>query len=42
VKLTIDNLMEQLSGVAEIVNLYASKGKASRGRYRAEYMLSER
>jgi len=42
VKLTIDNLMEQLSGVTEIVNLYAAQEKTSRGRYRAEYVLSER
>lgn len=42
VKLTIDNLMEQLSGVTEIVNLYAAQEKTTRGRYRAEYVLSER
>jgi hypothetical protein len=41
-KLTIETLLAQLSGVTEIVNLYASSEKETRGRYRAEYVLSER
>jgi len=41
-KLSIDNLMEQLSTVSEIVNLYGPQEKGSRGRYRAGYILSER
>ncbi len=42
IKLTIEALLTQLSGVTEIVNLYASQEKETRGRYRAEYVLSER
>jgi transposase len=41
-KLTIETLLGQLSGITEIVNLYASSEKETRGRYRAEYVLSER
>jgi len=41
-KLTIKALLAQLSGVTEVVNLYAAPEKGSRGRYRAEYVLSER
>lgn len=41
IKLTIDNLMKQLSGVIEIINLYSPQEKGGRGRYRTEYVLSE-
>ncbi len=41
-KLTTETLLTTLSGVTEVVNLYASSEKETRGRYRAEYVLSER
>ena len=40
--LTIQKLLAELSGVTELVNLYAAPDKATRGRYRAHYVLSER
>ena len=42
--LTIEHLLAELSGVTEVVNLYAAPEQATstRGRYRAEYVLSER
>ena len=40
--LTIEKLLAELSGVTELVNLYAAPEKATRGRYRAQYVLSER
>ena len=42
--LTIKKLLEELSGVTELVNLYAASEQATstRGRYRAQYVLSER
>ena len=42
--LTIEQLLAELSGVTEVVNLYAAPEQATstRGRYRAEYVLSER
>ena len=41
-KLTIEKLLAELSGVTELVNLFAAPEKGTRGRYRAEYVLSER
>ena len=40
--LTIEQLLAELSGVTEVVNLYAAPEPATRGRYRAQYVLSER
>ena len=40
--LTIRKLLAELSGVTELVNLYAAPEKGTRGRYRAQYVLSER
>jgi transposase len=40
IQLTIPALLEQLSDVTEVINLYASQ--PGRGRLRAEYVLSER
>ena len=40
--LTIEKLLAELSGVTELVNLYAAPDQATRGRYRAHYVLSER
>ncbi|MFH1438708.1 MAG: IS1634 family transposase [Pseudomonadota bacterium] len=42
IKLTIPSLLEQLSNVEEIINLYPPQTGQSRGRLRAEYVLSER
>lgn len=42
VKLTIEALLTQLSGVTEVVTLFAAPHEGARGRYRAEYVLSER
>lgn len=42
IKLTIEKLLAQLCGVKELINLYAAPEKGTRGRYRAEYVLSER
>lgn len=41
-KLTIDKLLAELQGVTELINLYAAPEKGVRGRYRAQYVLSER
>ena len=40
--LTIDKLLAELSDVTELVNLYAAPEPATSGRYRAQYVLSER
>lgn len=40
--ISINALFEQLSGITEIVNLYASERTAGKGRLRAEYVLSDR
>ena len=40
--LTIEQLLAELSGVTEVVNLYAAPEPSTRGRYRAQYVLSER
>ena len=40
-KLTIEKLPAELSGVTELINLFAAPDKGTRGRYRAEYVLSE-
>ena len=40
IKLTIPALLEQLSDITEVINLYAPQ--SGRGRLRAEYVLSER
>ena len=40
-KLTIEKLLAELSGVTELINLFAAPDKGTRGRYRAEYVLSE-
>jgi len=40
IELTIPALLEQLSDVTEVINLYASQ--PGRGRLRAEYVLSDR
>ena len=40
--LTIEQLLAELSAVTEVVNLYAAPEPATRGRYRAQYVLSER
>jgi transposase len=42
INLTIPALLEQLSDVTEIINLYAPPDTPERGRFRAEYVLSER
>jgi transposase len=42
IPLSTNAMLEQLSGVTQILNLYASAEKGARGRYRAEYTLSER
>ena len=42
IKLTINAALEQLSGITEVVNLFSSQEKPTKGRYRAEYVLSER
>lgn len=41
IKLTIPSLLDHLSGIKEIVNLYLPQTDQSRGRLRAEYVLSE-
>jgi len=40
--LSTNAMLEQLSGITQILNLYAPAEKGVRGRYRAEYILSER
>jgi transposase len=42
ITLSINALLEQLSGVTEIVNLYGPDRQGMRGRYRADYVLSDR
>ena len=42
IKLTINAALEQLSGITEVVNLFSPQEKPTKGRYRAEYVLSER
>lgn len=42
IQMTINALFEQLSEVTEVINLYPSQHKSSRGRYSCEYVLSER
>jgi len=41
IKCTIPALYEQLSNITEIINLYPTEGRSGRGRFRAEYVLSE-
>ncbi len=41
IHLTIPSLLEQLSDITEIVNLYPPEGESKRGRLRAGYVLSE-
>ncbi|MFQ5853505.1 MAG: IS1634 family transposase [Candidatus Binatia bacterium] len=41
IHLTIPSLLEQLSDITEIINLYPSEGDSKRGRLRAGYLLSE-
>jgi hypothetical protein len=40
--LTIPTLYEQLSAITEIVTLHAPAAEAGRGRFRAQYLLSDR
>ena len=42
IKLTIPALFEELTGIKEVINLYQSQPTRTRGRLRAEYVLSER
>ena len=42
IKLTIPALFEELTGIKEVINLYQSQPTLTRGRFRAEYVLSER
>jgi transposase len=42
IDLTIPMLYEQLSAITEIVTLHAPAAEAGRGRFRAQYLLSER
>ena len=42
VKLTINAILDQLSRITEVINLYPPQAEKSKGRYRAEYVLSER
>ena len=41
IKLTIPALFEELTGIKEVINLYQSQPTRTRGRLRAEYVLSE-
>lgn len=41
-KISINALLEQLSGISEVVTLYASARTRGTGRLRAEYVLSDR
>ena len=42
IKLTIPALFEELTGIKEVINLYQSQPTQTRGRLRADYVLSER
>ncbi len=42
IKLTIPALFEELTGIKEVINLYQSQSTQTRGRLRAEHVLSER
>jgi transposase len=42
IHLTIPTLYEQLSAITEIVTLHAPAAEAGRGRFRAQYLLSDR
>jgi transposase len=42
IPLSINALLESLSGITEVINLYGAPEPGVQGRYRAEYVLSER
>ena len=42
IHLSINALLQQLSDITEIINLYPPEQKKAKGRYRAQYVLSER
>ncbi len=41
IKHSVPSLLETLNDIEEVVNLYSSKGKSKKGRFRAEYILTE-
>jgi hypothetical protein len=42
INLTTNALLEQLTDISEVINLYSPEGKIGRGNLRAEYVLSEK